>query len=114
MALRGVKGQGPLPSETSVRRRKNLHASFAESLIPPKQLTQPQKKRPTPQPNASKKERDKHKSRSFFYLPVLPKPPTRSESTSSSSAKPWGRKIPWQKRSPLRMVTSWLPIEQGL
>ena len=46
MALRGVKGQGPLPSETSGRSPKNPHAPFAESLIPPKQLTQPQKSRP--------------------------------------------------------------------
>ncbi len=46
MALRGVKGQGPLPSETSGRSPKTLCAPFAESLIPPKQLTQPQKSRP--------------------------------------------------------------------
>ena len=55
MALRGVKGQGPLPSETSVRRRKNLRAPFAESPIPPKQLNQPAKEPPVPLPHTPKR-----------------------------------------------------------
>ena len=41
-ALRGSRA-APWPSETSVRRRKKPHAPFAESPIPPKQLTQPQR-----------------------------------------------------------------------
>ena len=47
MALTGDgRGRGgPSPPEAFVRRRKKPHAPFAESLIPPKQHTQPQKER---------------------------------------------------------------------
>ena len=45
MALTGDgRGRGgPSPSETSGPQPENLHAPFAESPIPPKQLTQPQR-----------------------------------------------------------------------
>ncbi len=81
----------------------------------PKQLAQPQKDSPaTPTPKQSKRNATVMVCVPFIHFPVLPKPPSRSASTVSSSASPWGRNTPWQKRSPFWMVTAWLSTVQGL